>query len=109
MTVTVIVFTLLFFLVSLFSSEDAFSIGKVMLSKGSKINIAFANLFGVDTGKAYKDFIGSFLYSLESIVPFISQFEPFNIVIILLSAIENFIGTFLIGYFSVAVIRKTLR
>ena len=109
LTVTVIVFTLLFFLVSLFSSEDAFSIGKVMLSKGSKINIAFANLFGVDTGKAYKDFIGSFLYSLESIVPFISQFEPFNIVIILLSAIENFIGTFLIGYFSVAVIRKTLR
>lgn len=52
---------------------------------------------------------GAFLYSLANIVPFVCQFEPFKVSICIISAIENLIGTFLIGYFSVAVVRKTLR
>lgn len=53
--------------------------------------------------------MSSVLYSLRSVIPFTAQFKPCCVLICILSAIESFIGSFLIGYFSVAVVRKTLR
>lgn len=53
--------------------------------------------------------IASLLFSLEGVVPFVSQFEPIHLGVCFAAAAENFIGSFLIGYFSVAVVRKTLR
>jgi hypothetical protein len=51
----------------------------------------------------------SFLYSLGNAVPFASQFEPLEIVSSVLTVLESAFCAFLVGYFSVAVIRKTLR
>lgn len=53
--------------------------------------------------------LASLLFSLEGVVPFVSQFEPIHLGVCFAAAAENFIGSFLIGYFSVAVVRKTLR
>ncbi len=53
--------------------------------------------------------VSSFLYSIGNAVPFASQFEPLEIVSSVLTIIESAFCTFLVGYFSVAVIRKTLR
>lgn len=51
----------------------------------------------------------SILYSIGNIIPFASQFQPINIWVCVCTILESFIGSFLIGYFSVAVVRKTLR
>ena len=64
---------------------------------------------GIKTGFSFMKLLASFLYSLESIIPFVSAFEPINVGVCIATAIENAIGSFLVGYFSVAVVRKTLR
>lgn len=51
----------------------------------------------------------SFIYSVENVIPFVSQFEPISMPIIIFTAIENCIGTFIVGYFSVSIVNKTLR
>ncbi len=52
--------------------------------------------------------LSCFLYSIEGVIPFVSQFEPLNFWVCVVTILENAMGTFLTGYFSVAVIRKTL-
>lgn len=49
------------------------------------------------------------LYSLGNVIPFISAFEPIGKIVCAFTVLENAVGTFLVGYFSVAVVRKTLR
>lgn len=49
------------------------------------------------------------LYSLGNVIPFVSAFEPIGKIVCAVTVLENAIGTFLVGYFSVAVVRKTLR
>ncbi len=110
---TVVIFAALYFAVSISVDDNAFSIGNVILSNNNILFRICKRIFfdsatiGVESFSA--KLIGSFFYSLESIVPFIAQFEPYNITIMCLSFVENFIGTFMMGYFSVAIIRKTLR
>lgn len=59
---------------------------------------------------SYMDMLlASFLFSLQAMIPFVSQFISIHWITCLFAAIEGFIGTFLAGYFSVAVVRKTLR
>lgn len=53
--------------------------------------------------------IASCMFSLECVVPFVSQYEPISLFVCVVTAIENAIGSFLVGYFSVAIVRKTLR
>lgn len=113
LTLTVLLFSVLYFLISIISDNDAFSIGNVVLSDGGTFNMLAEKLTllfpQIESYSIYNNLIGSFLYSLQNIIPFVSQFEPFDIKLLILSAVENFIGTFMVGYFSVAVIRKTLR
>ena len=49
------------------------------------------------------------MFSLECVVPFVSQYERISMFVCVVTAIENAIGSFLVGYFSVAIVRKTLR
>ena len=56
-----------------------------------------------------QSFVAELLYSAANVLPFVSQFRPLNIVVCIISALENFSGVFLVGYFSVAVVRKTMR
>lgn len=53
--------------------------------------------------------VASCMFSLECVVPFVSQYEPISLFVCVVTAIENAIGSFLVGYFSVAIVRKTLR
>lgn len=48
-------------------------------------------------------------YSLGNVIPFTSEFEPIAEWVCAVTVVENVVGTFLVGYFSVAVVRKTLR
>lgn len=49
------------------------------------------------------------LFSAGNVLPFVSQFEPFSMCACILSAVESAIGAFLIGFFSVGVMRKLLK
>lgn len=113
LALTVLVFSMLYFMLSILDNGNAFSIGNVALSGSRTFDVLVDSLAAffpaLKTESIYVDFVGSFFYSLQNIVPFVSQFEPYDVWLLVLSAIENFIGTFMIGYFSVAVIRKTLR
>ena len=108
----ILTFSLLYFLVSLSSINESYSLGNVVLSSDGFLSKFVNNLVSgtsSEFGIVLKQLLGAFLYSLESIIPFIAQFEPIKLSVLFVSAIENFIGTFLIGYFSLAVVRKTLR
>lgn len=98
LAIMVLLFTLVYFLFRTFQGADSFTLSNT-LSTATHI---------VEAGW-FKNLVDSFLYSLEAIVPFVSQFEPISIGVTLVTALENAIGSFLVGYFSVAVIRKTLR
>lgn len=94
---------------SIFAAIALFSVLYFIIAYNA---VDFSYAFGkieIDASNIGGQVLAAFLYSLGCIVPFISQFEPLSMPIVIVSAIENFIGTFLVGYFSVAVIRKTLR
>ena len=57
----------------------------------------------------YNLWFKTMIYSIDQIVPFASTYEPTGGVIMILSIIERFIGLFLVGYFSIAVVRRTLK
>ena len=98
-------FTIIYFLCASLM-ENAFSIGNTLNKDYGSPNGIMA---GLGTGFSFKKFWASLLYSVEGIIPFVSQFEAISAVVSVFTAIENAIGSFLVGYFSVAVIRKTLR
>lgn len=91
--VAILVFSLVYFAIAFGNPQAHYAFGELRM------------ISDTIAGQA----LSAILYSLACIVPFISQFEPLSMQVVVVSAIENFIGTFLIGYFSVAVIRKTLR
>ena len=93
LALSTIIFGVIIYLVSYNHVSVSYSLGSI----------------GVPNNSTLDQLIGSLLYSLQSMIPFTSQFEPISIPVLVVSAIENFVGTFLVGYFSVAVIRKTLR
>ncbi len=86
----------LYFLAVCLMGEGAFSLGA---TDGGAMHAA---------ATVWDKLLASFLYSIEGVVPFVSQFEPVNIWVCVVTILENAMGTFLTGYFSVAVIRKTL-
>lgn len=99
------VFALIFVLFFVCIDKNSFSVGNTLSqwneSANEYVTIKFdgiLNTLGV-----------GILYSLENVIPFVSQFEAIDLAVCIFTAIENFIGSFLIGYFSVAVVRKTLR
>lgn len=97
-------FTVFYWIFALFLGGESFSLNATMggiwcyLGKQITPSATLSEKFGA-----------AFLYSLEGIIPFVSQFEPINFWVCILTAVENAIGSFLVGYFSVAVVRKTLR
>ncbi len=60
------------------------------------------------TAALWQKLLASLVYSIEGVIPFVSQFEPLHLGVCIATILENALGTFLTGYFSVAVIRKTL-
>ncbi len=102
---TVIVFAFIFFIFLQCMGKDSFSSGNT-LSQWSEL---YNEYLPFSRGDIFKTMCISFLYSLESVIPFVSQFEAVNLAVCVFTAFENFIGSFLIGYFSVAVVRRTLR
>ena len=101
--VLIATFSLIYFLFSCFQTE-AFCLGQT-LTPYSPV-MGDSNVVG---GASFASFVSSFIYSVEGVIPFVSQFEPVSLGVTVFTAIENAIGSFLVGYFSVAVIRKTLR
>ena len=59
-------------------------------------------------GNVFMNILAAMLYSVANILPFVNQFGSDNVAVCIASAIESFFGTFFIGYFSVAVVRRTL-
>ena len=104
-TILVFFFTIVYFIFACLLGTKAFSIGNTFYGQF----MYDANMVSQANRLSLSTLLISFLYSLESVVPFVSQFEPINIGVCVFTAIENAIGSFLVGYFSVAVIRKTLR
>lgn len=51
----------------------------------------------------------TFIFSVNQIIPFASSYEASGLWMIIISIIERFLGLFLIGYFSIAVVRRTLK
>ena len=75
----------------------------VMLFKGGNI---------VDLGTEINNYnlvFKAFVYSMDQVVPFTSTYNTPYFFVMGLSVLERFIGLFLIGYFSIAVVRKTQR
>ena len=101
----ILFFTLVFFLIFSYKKADAFCVGNTLMVWDSAKE-AYVDNLGDDS---MISLMKSFLYSLENIVPFVSQFEAIDLGVCLLTAFENFLGAFLIGYFSVAVMRKILK
>lgn len=91
---------LFYFLFAYRQGSDAFTLGNIYNGFWQTVG---------DAPTVLDAFIASSLYSLECVVPFISQFEPINPIVTIATAVENAVGSFLIGYFSVAVVSKTLR
>ena len=101
----ILFFTVVFCFFFLAIRQNAFSLGSSLM-EWNKIEGAYQ----VSRMAGFWDtLLRSFLYSLENVVPFVSQFEAINLTVIIFTAIENFLGSFLIGYFSVAVMRKILK
>lgn len=98
--ILILLCALFFFIFAYHQGTDAFTLGNIY------------NGFWQSAGTApsvLDALVASLLYSLECVVPFISQFEPIHPAVTIATAIENAAGSFLIGYFSVAVVSKTLR
>lgn len=55
------------------------------------------------------DMVKALLFSMRNVVPYFAQFKLNNLIVVIISVFESAVGTFLVGYFSVAVVRKTLR
>lgn len=97
LAVNVIIFTIIYSILYWYILK---STGTYLFSLGN-INLEMKSIQGV--------ILGASLYSIANIVPFICQFEPGGVLICFFSIVENLIGCFLIGYFSIALIRRTLR
>ena len=107
LAVMIFIFSLIYFMFSCTLGTYSFSIGGTM---GSIWDYANSECFNqVFSYPWYEKLFISFLYSLEGVIPFVSQFEPVNTWVCIVTAVENAVGSFLVGYFSVAVVRKTLR
>lgn len=102
----IIFFAIIYLFFAMNYGTDAFSIGR---TNNNSFNYANELLANMSQGFTISKLLASFLYSLEGVIPFVSQFEPIHVGVCILTALENAIGSFLVGYFSVAVIRKTLR
>lgn len=96
-------FTVIYLIYAIIYGTGAFSIGHTY---NNQFNYAD---FNTSVGFTCTKLLASFLYSLEGVFPYVSQFEPIHVGVCIFTAIENAIGSFLVGYFSVAVVRKTLR
>ena len=96
----VLLFTLFYSIFAFAYGSDAFTLGNAL------------NAFWMNTAQGHSPMaplLASFLFSLECIIPFVSQFEPIHPWVCTAAIIQNAIGSFLVGYFSIAVVRKTLR
>lgn len=97
LVVNIVIFAVLYFIMYLWMFENSeiqlFILGNVNFEMNSIQSILF----------------GALLYSIANIVPFVCQFEPGGLLICVFSIVENLLGCFLVGYFSVALIRRTLR
>lgn len=106
--VVMLSFTLFIYIPSvLLKGIDSFSLSNTMNGSWNYGNLSVAS--SINSVSLWDKITISFVYSLENIIPFVSQFEPVSLFICIMTAVENCIGSFLIGYFSVAVVRKTLR
>lgn len=90
----------LYIMAAITQGTDAFTLGSAMNGFWRE---------GYSNPTALDALIASCMFSLECIVPFVSQYEPISMFVCVVTAIENAIGSFLVGYFSVAIVRKTLR
>lgn len=90
----------LYFMAAITQGTDAFTLGSAMSGFWRE---GYTNPTVLDA------FLASCMFSLECVVPFVSQYEPISMFVCVVTAIENAIGSFLVGYFSVAIVRKTLR
>ncbi len=107
LVVSVLAFTLIYWVAACVQGIEAFSIGGTMGSVWDYANdAAVANAW---SSSLLLKLLVSLLYSLEGVIPFVSQFEPISLFVCIVTALENALGSFLVGYFSVAVVRKTLR
>lgn len=105
--VMVFLFGFIYFGASCIQGVDAFSIGGTLEGVWDYTNEALHRQ--IIQGPSFMKLLVSFLYSLEGVIPFVSQFEPISLFVCIATALENALGSFLVGYFSVAVVRKTLR
>ena len=100
-------FTLIYWVAACVQGIQAFSIGGTMGSVWDYANAAAVE--NAWSSSLLLKLLVSLLYSLEGVIPFVSQFEPISLFVCIVTAVENALGSFLVGYFSVAVVRKTLR
>lgn len=96
--VLIMTFTIGYTMLAYYDPQNSFSLANTLSAQWSYDGVHYRSQFGA-----------SLIYSVENVIPFVSQFEPIGVFTIILTVIENAIGSFLVGYFSVAVIRKTLR
>lgn len=101
----ILFFTLIYLVIFSAIKQDAFSLGNTLLV-WDQVSEGYVDHFGDGFSVSL---LKSFLYSVENVVPFVSQFEAVDVGVCFLTALENFVGSFLIGYFSVAVMRKILK
>lgn len=105
--IMVLTFGLLYFIAACTQGINAFSLN------GTLHNVwNYADPAAFNSSVAHPlllNLLVSFLYSIEGVIPFVSQFEPISLFVCILTVAENALGSFLVGYFSVAVVRKTLR
>lgn len=96
LAVLIIAFTGIYYAAAVWQGAGAFGIGSTQLG-ALQPELCWGNV------------LPAFVYSLGNVVPFVSQFEPISRFVLAMTAAENAMGSFLVGYFSVAVVRKTLR
>lgn len=96
LSATVAIFSVIYYIFACVFGSAAFDIGAI-----GSTTLEEANWCG--------NILPSIIFSVGNIIPFVSQFEPINIWVCICTIIETAIGSFLVGYFSVAVVRKTLR
>lgn len=90
----------LYFMAAITQGTDAFTLGSAMSGFWRE---------GYTNPTVFDAALASCMFSLECVVPFVSQYEPVSMFVCVVTAIENAIGAFQVGYFSVAIVRKTLR
>lgn len=97
LVVNIVIFAVLYFIMYLWMFEN------------SKIQLFILGNVNFEMNSIQSILFGALLYSTANIVPFVCQFEPGGLLICVFSIVENLLGCFLVGYFSVALIRRTLR